>query len=287
MLRVVFDYTRNLLTPFWLNIRYVDYPSTTLLEPKIILTILGLMLLVWFVLHKVRNGDKLPLFCGSWCLVTWLPVANIIPISTKMADRYMYLPAIGFFFAFSLAIFGRIQFLKSSFLTRILIPVIAATILLFYSWLGYERTKVWENSVTLWEDSLKKDNDNYIAHYSLGSALILKKEYKRAIYHTTQALKLRPGYENIHHNLGLAYSRIGKTDQAIYHLKKALEIHPKFLEIYNKLAVILVQAKKYKEAEHYFTQSLKLDPNNKQTRAHLKYVKSIIQKSGSGVEDNF
>lgn len=33
----------------------------------------------------------------GWFGLTWLPVSNIVPISTRMADRYMYLPAVAFF----------------------------------------------------------------------------------------------------------------------------------------------------------------------------------------------
>ena len=137
---------------------------------------IAIVLLSSYLIYKVKKRDKLPLFCVGWFLFTWLPVANIIPISTKMADRYMYLPAIGFFLAIALGIFKIFQLSDSFRLSRKLMPFLSALFLLLYAWLGYERTKVWENSVTLWEDSLKKDEKNYLAHYSLGSALIRKND---------------------------------------------------------------------------------------------------------------
>jgi hypothetical protein len=101
MLRVVFDYLRNIALPLWLNNRYIDTPILTIVDTKIIISIIIIIISSILIIRQVIFGNKLALFCLGWLLICWLPAANIIPVSTKMADRYLYLSLVGLLLLFS------------------------------------------------------------------------------------------------------------------------------------------------------------------------------------------
>ena len=102
MLRCLFDYARMLLLPFDLNNKYVDILQPSPWSAKVLLSIVALGSLFAWAWRGFRAGKRLPLFCVGWFFLTWAPVSNLVPISTTMADRYLYLPAVGVFLGLAL-----------------------------------------------------------------------------------------------------------------------------------------------------------------------------------------
>jgi Tfp pilus assembly protein PilF len=261
MLRVLYDYIKNLLLPFWLNNRYVDRLSFSVFETKIMISIGVLLVLAGFLLIKIRQGEKLSLFCVGWFFITLSPVLNIIPISTKMADRYLYLPAIGIFLWISSSLYDllvkkepRVQKL-SVFLCLIIAMVFTFSILTF------QRNKVWKNGETLWTDSLKKDPVNSIAHNNLGVVLGRQGRLDEAISHFTKALKIKPEYVEAHNNLGVELARQGNLKEAIDHFSEALRIKPDCAEAYNNWGGALYHQGNLEKAITHFREAVRIKPD--------------------------
>ena len=259
MLRVLYDYTKNLLFPFWLNNRYVDYISTSFFEYKIIISCCVITFLVILLFIQVKKGEKIALFCIGWFFITWLPVSNIIPISTTMADRYLYLPGIGLFLGFSLLVHK----VLARFFGKIFLPVMITSLILIFSlsFLTIQRNKVWANSLSLWEDSLSKAPNSPIAHKNLADALEERGRRDEAIEHYLEALHLKPDYAQAHNNFGLALASEGKYEEAIDHYHRALLIKNEYASAHNNLALALLHTGKIEEATRhlYAAVLLKLD----------------------------
>ena len=259
MLRVLYDYTKNLLFPFWLNNRYVDYISTSFFEYKIIISCCVITFLVILLFIQVKRGEKIALFCIGWFFITWLPVSNIIPISTTMADRYLYLPGIGLFLGFSLLVHK----VLARFFGKIFLPVMITSLILIFSlsFLTIQRNKVWANSLSLWEDSLSKAPNSPIAHKNLADALEERGRRDEAIEHYLEALHLKPDYAQAHNNFGLALASEGKYEEAIDHYHRALLIKNEYASAHNNLALALLHTGKIEEATRhlYAAVLLKLD----------------------------
>jgi Flp pilus assembly protein TadD len=224
MLSILLSYLKNILFPFWLNNRYIVKPSLTLFDIKVITSIFIILGSSIYVFRQTMKGNKFPLFCLGWFFVWWLPAANIIPLSTKLADRYLYLSAVGLFLLFSTFI---VQFAGGNYKKiRALAVFTLFTVVIFScSYLTIQRNKVWANSLTLWQDSLRKEPDSRIAHLNLGEILDEQGRLEEAIAHYGEALRLDPRFAEAHNNLGVTLAKQGKVEEAITHYLEALRLY--------------------------------------------------------------
>lgn len=104
-----------------------------------------------------------------WFLVMLLPVSGLIAFGLQsIADRYTYLPSIGFFV---MCVWGLVDFTTMAFRTpgcRFLLVAGVAAVLCVSAELSRHQLAYWENTQTLMEHALAIDPDNYIAHDDLG-----------------------------------------------------------------------------------------------------------------------
>jgi hypothetical protein len=103
-----------------------------------------------------------------WFLGMLLPVSGVIPLARLfIADRYTYLPAIGFF----VMVTWGIADMTGKFLPRrpcrILTVAGATTILFLCLALTRHQLAFWQNTGTLMEHALRIDPDNYVAQINL------------------------------------------------------------------------------------------------------------------------
>jgi tetratricopeptide (TPR) repeat protein len=270
MFRVLYDYTKNILFPFWLNNRYVDYISTSFFEYKVIISFCLIILLLILLFIQVKKGEKLALFCIGWFFITWLPVSNIIPISTTMADRYLYLPGVGLFLGFSLLVHK----VLAKFFGKIFLPIMITSLVLIFSlsFLTIQRNKVWANSLSLWEDSLSKAPNSPIAHKNLADAMEERGRRDEAIRHYLEALHLKPDYAQAHNNFGLVLASQGKYEEAIDHYRRALRIKNEYSSAHNNLALALLQTGKVEEAASHLYAAVQLKPDWAEAHSNLGNV---------------
>jgi hypothetical protein len=98
---VTWTYIRLLFLPIYQNLDY-DYPvAKTLLEFPTLLSFLGhaAVIAAAFILYKKKNALLLP-FCVAFFYITLSPTQSIVPIIDLIFEHRVYLPSIGFFFAF-------------------------------------------------------------------------------------------------------------------------------------------------------------------------------------------
>jgi tetratricopeptide (TPR) repeat protein len=73
---------------------------------------------------------------------------------------------------------------------------------------------VWANRITLWQDCVKKYNDNARGHVNLGNAFKVEGRLDSAIKHYLKAIRIEPGLAQAHYNLGIAYGMKGMYNLA-------------------------------------------------------------------------
>jgi len=76
------------------------------------------------------------------------------------------------------------------------------------------------------EKAVNLDNDDWNAHYVLGSALNLQKKYVRGLEHLQLASKLQPDNYSLTVNLCSSYEKNGKFQQAINTCSQVIEKGP-------------------------------------------------------------
>ena len=114
---------------------------------------------------------------------------------------------------------------------------LVAAIALVLGLLTFDRTKVYHDARTLWQDTADKDPENAHAHNNL-CVLLRPIDVAEAIRHGRAAVKAKPSYAKAHSNLAGVLHAAGQLDEAITHYQAALALKPQF-QVHNDLALAL------------------------------------------------
>jgi len=265
MITVIVEYMAMLLLPVNLNANYTVSIKKSLFEPKVLFSV-SILILVFWIMIKSYKRSKLITFCFAWFFITLLPVCNIIPITIlPKADRYLYLPSIGFclLFAFFLVKIASLNIkLPRKFFSLFSILILVTTVTI-YTVTCIKRNTIWRNSLSLWQDVIKKSPNNYHAHNNLGIAYAKEGLLNKAISEYKQAIRINPAFAYAHNNLGMAYAHQGKYSSAIKEYKKAIELGLNGIyaaSVYINLGNLYKTQGRYKEALKAYKKALELNP---------------------------
>ena len=260
-------YLAKLIWPFNLCV-YYPHPINSIPAWQIIFSSLILLIIT---IVSIRLANRWPFFFvgWSWFIVTLIPVIGLVQVGRQaMADRYAYIPSIGFFI---LCVWGVTLIVNNVTWRKYLFISIAVFIVSAYSLLTYIQVGYWQNGVTLWKhvvavlDSDKigpyissdlychlgveynelGDSENAISNYekslwynpenfesmnNLANLLSSKGKYDEALQYFQRVLAIKPDDEHHHNNVGLVYYRMGNFPKAMFHYKKSLEINAGYID---------------------------------------------------------
>jgi tetratricopeptide (TPR) repeat protein len=133
--------------------------------------LLAVLVLIGITILAVANLRRRPYLAMGWLwfLGMLLPVSGLIQFGLQsVADRYTYLPSIGFSI---MCVWGAVELAEALFppmTRRLLLGVLAIATLTACALLSRHQLAYWQNTQTLMERALKIDPNNYIAHDNLG-----------------------------------------------------------------------------------------------------------------------
>lgn len=191
------------------------------------------------IFYKARRNK--PIVFGLLVyLVTVFPVSQIIPIGSALtADRYTYIPSIGVFYIIGYLLSDFIlNKVKERQFERNLLYCIIGGIIIVFSLMTFERTKIWNNDYALWRDVLSKYPKSDIAMKNLGDALISKKDYEESLKYYLQSLDLNPYNSQTYNNVGNIYFQKKEYIKSADAYKKAIEIAPDYQDAILNLATV-------------------------------------------------
>ena len=145
-------------------------------------------------------------FWGLWFILFLAPVLQIVPNATWVADRYLYIPAIGLFVLLSKLFFFGVDRLSSASV-RALAELFAAALLIVSGWQAHRYVTAWSDDVTLWSRALPVCVESAFCHFKLGDAEV-DAGSGNPIGHFERAVALRP---EVTYRIALARAY---TDQA-------------------------------------------------------------------------
>ena len=219
------------------------------------------LLLIFVSVLVIKAAKNRPYLAVGWLwyLGTLVPVIGLVQVGSQaMADRYTYLSLIGLFImiAWGLpSILAGWRHGRNAF-------AIASAILLLGCVVGtWRQVGHWQNSITLFQHTVKVTSDNHFAHNNLGVALARGGRLDEASYHYSQALRIKPDRAAVHNNLGNVLAAQGSVDRAVDHYYQALEIDPNNAKAYNNLGNLLANQGKTEEAINHYTEALRLEPD--------------------------
>ena len=169
-----------------------------------------------------------------WFVGTLVPVIGLVQAGEQaMADRYAYIPSIGFFMVISWAI---PQLLGRWPLRAPVLAIGAALVLAACAGATRLQLRHWRDGVALFEHAVAVTENNSAAHATLGLALMDKGKLGEAVAQYEAALQISPDYSLAHNNLGIALARLARFDEAIAHYQAALQLEPRDAEAHFNLA---------------------------------------------------
>jgi tetratricopeptide (TPR) repeat protein len=163
----LFSYLYKAIIPVGLSAVYT-YPiqlgsSLPFLYYLSIVAIGILCLFIWYS----RKWGKDVMFGSIFFLITILLVLQILPVgAAMMADRYTYIPYIGLFFILAKFIAPSASQVKHKFQLISFLMIVA--LFAWFSWLTYNRVKVWEDEGKLFTDVIDKYPNSYISYQGRG-----------------------------------------------------------------------------------------------------------------------
>jgi tetratricopeptide (TPR) repeat protein len=262
--RVLVTYLRLLVFPATQNLDY-DYPVYhSFFDLPVFLSFLLLMALFGlgvFLYRRSRDGERasrLVSFGIFWYFITLSVESSLIPLHLIFEHR-VYLPSAGIMIVVVSGVFllrGHLRSRRAHVATVLLFSAI--TLILVYA--TNARNNIWKNSISLWEDVVKKSPQKARGHNNLGNAYDIEGLTDKAMEQYQIALNLEPDYAMAHFNLGTALISQNSTDDAIKHYRIALQLKPDFAEAYYSIGLTYWSKGLTDKAIEYYMKALRLKP---------------------------
>jgi tetratricopeptide (TPR) repeat protein len=247
---------------------YYPYPDNA---PLVTLEhIAAIVLVTGMTAVSVIAAKKQKLWLSAWgyYAVTLLPVIGIVQVGLQaMADRYTYLPSLGPFLIMGLGaawFWEKARMLPGPLVKRISL-VMAACIVLLFTYATMKQTGIWKNGIVLWSSVLEKYPTVSFAYNNRGMAYDKIGLFDRAIGDFDKAIALAPRDSELYSNRGMLYGKAGRFDKAIEDLEKALALNPSHLAAYNTrntLGAVYAEAGLVDKAFEQFNKAILMDQNH-------------------------
>ena len=262
--RVIATYLRLLVLPVGQNVDY-DFPlSQSFLAPGVLWSALLIMSIVVLGLLLYKTSP-LVTFGTVWFFLTLSPTSSIIALPDLIFEHRLYLPLVGFVFVMT----GIIAAFRKHWRPLSMVMII---VLLFLPGGTYYRNSIWQNDLTLWQDTVRKSPLKARPRVNLAISYVNVGEYDKAVDELSHAVALKPDYAAAHENMGVAYFRKGAYQQAIAAFKKAIDLDSSQTSTYNAVAEAYMHVGKKDLAMKNFKKALSLNPSLLSARNNLGLI---------------
>lgn len=223
-------------------------------------------LVIWCIVYRTPGGQtrKYLLVGWLWFLGMLVPMIGLVHVGrAAMADRYLYLPAIGLYLAGVWAARDVLRhavsldpYRRAALATLAACAVIGALLLRTPT-----QVQVWRDSETLFAHAVRVTEDNWVAHVNLANELSAQQRYDEAIAHYQAAIAVQPNVVQAHDGLGITLARSGRTTEAITALRRAVQVDDRFVQSHYNLGVLLKQRGDHAQAAACFERAIDLKPD--------------------------
>jgi hypothetical protein len=174
-------------------------------------------------------------------LLTYVPVAGIVPVYPAVADRvlftaehFLYLPLVGLapLVAAAAAGVGPRRAARGA-------PAVLGALLLAWSAIVVERNRDWRDEETLFRHTLRHEPPTARVWFNLGNRALARARLDEAVGLYEAALAREPRDGAAHLNLGIALQRQGRLAEAEARYREAIACDARLGEAYRGLAALL------------------------------------------------
>jgi regulator of sirC expression with transglutaminase-like and TPR domain len=242
----------------WPSNLAVLYPHPRLLVPWHVLG--SVFLLIAITLIVIWRAKKLPYLATGWLwyIGALVPVIGIVQVGDQaMADRYTYISLIGLFIMMA---WGVPDLLKKWNHRKEILLTSSALSILCLSIITWTQVGYWQNSITLYDHTLKVTDYNLPIYINRGAVYNGLGNYRQAIEDLNRVIEIKPGYAEVYINRGAAYNGLGNYKQAIEDCDRAIKIKPGYAEAYTNRGNAYYGLGNYRQAIEDYDRAIKIKP---------------------------
>ena len=283
--RNLINYPVKMLAPVKLSAFYPYPPKTLTSSLPWDFYACGIAVLVLGVIIVLSTRKtKLILFCAGFFVSTIVLVLQFVPVGpTMFSERYTLVPGIAFAFLVAMGIQNLLEKNPGS---KNVILGITGVYFLFLFYTTYKRCDVWQDSLTLWDDTIEQ-------FPNVATALNNRGKYygehlqklDEALLDLNRSVIADPNYELAYNNRGIVYSIRKQYDLAIADFDKAITLKPKYTEAIHNRAIALASTKQYDRALKDFTKIIEDNPDKEESYVARGYTYLQLGKNMEAIGD--
>jgi protein O-mannosyl-transferase len=219
---------------------------------------------LFFAVYKTIKISRVYIFGFLFYFFSVALVLQFVSVGAAiMADRYTYVPYIGIAFIAGME-FDRLYNSKKTSLNflKYLVIVILIGYGIAFSYLTFQRTKVWKNNETLWTDVIEKFPLKVeVAYKNRGNYYAREmKLYDKALKDYDAYISINPADPSIYSNRGNLYGLMKRYDLSLSDYNKALAIDSLYNDAFVNRAVTYMAMKKFDSALIDVNKAIRLNP---------------------------
>ena len=223
--RALWFYAAKLFWPWDLNFFYPRWQ----VDPRVgwqwlyPAAALAVVLALWIARRRIGRGPLVGVLIFAGVLVPALGFFNVYPFRySYVADHFQYhasMALIALAAAGAATIAARLPANAET-----MTSLAAAGVLAILAGLTWQRTLVYKDQLTLFDDVVARDPQSFIGHNNLGTLYLLAGDPERAIPHLEKAVQIQPTYVEARNSFASALAESGDCGEAIRQWQIALDV---------------------------------------------------------------
>ena len=206
-------------------------------------------LLCVFLLARFRKKRIFVFACGYYFLSIFFLLRfteKVKYTTTFVADRYMYLPSLGFFVLLALAIMFLIRKARahSRFFYGLGITLVAL-MMAIWAITSYAYTSTWRNSIVFWTRVIERNPTVANAYLNRGEAFFERGHYRKARADFSRTIALWPMDAKAYASRGACDVLLGDPQSALRDFDQAIALDPDYAMAYHNRSLLWAQMQKY------------------------------------------
>lgn len=220
--RALWFYLGKLFYPVNLMFSYPKWniePTNSLHYAWLLLSLVA----AWGIWHWRKKLQRGLIAAIAFFIVALSPMLGFFSlytfVYTYVADHYQYVASIG-----PITLFVSIGCIAVNRLGKYAKGISIASVVLILSTLGtltWQQCHIYKDRETLWQDTIRKNPDSFMAHLNLGTEYYKQDKLDEATSWFKKTIQLKPDDAQAYYNLGLVFVKKGDQDKAISYFKQA------------------------------------------------------------------
>lgn len=191
------------------------------------------LLILLLIFYRTIRQSKLLCFSVWFFILTVWPALHLLEVNdTIINERYIYLPFLGLILPIAKLLADVQPWMSARFPRRLNIRLAISFYIFLLVLLSYNRSLVWKDSRSLWQDVIATYPQAAIAYHNLGVYYSELGHEEKAIKLFTKAFYLEPQYAAAYYNTGNSWAKKGEYAAALEFYKKTLTVDPDYTGAY-------------------------------------------------------